>query len=79
MAYQITFTASISLVQTGGGIAAETPNGSVLTVTGIAAVPGGNSPTSGNLATGCTNAGTAMNTLLQANLTQIQNFASGGN
>lgn len=82
MAYQITYTASISFVQQGGGQAAETPNGSVLTVTGIAAVPGGATPTAANITTGCTAVATALTAQLAtnaANLAQLQAFATGGN
>jgi hypothetical protein len=52
---------------------------STLLVPGNAvAVPGADAPTSANITTACATFGTNMAALLNANLAQIQGFASGG-
>jgi len=41
-------------------------------------VPGGDAPSTGNISTACTTLGTTVATLLNANIAQIQGFATGG-
>jgi len=41
-------------------------------------VPGADAPTTGNISTACTNLGTALATLFNNNISQIQGFSTGG-
>lgn len=87
--YVLTGSVNISWLPDGGG-PMTVPTAQTLKVlidyvpaqAGIAAapiaVPGGDAPSTGNLNTAATAFGTAVSTMLQANVTQIQNWASGG-
>ena len=44
----------------------------------VVQVPGGDAPSTGNVSTACTSVATAIAALLNANIAQIQGFASGG-
>lgn len=84
MAYQVKWSATIMWIGDGAG-AMSVPAQQSLTFGnqfgsngGYVIVPGGDSPTGGNLTTAGTTCGTNIGTALNTALTQIQNWASGG-
>lgn len=83
MAYVV--TGSISIDWIGPGSGQTSPNAQVLTVNtlfggngGPVPVPGGSAPTTGNVSTAVTTLATNLAAALNANIGQIQGFASGG-
>lgn len=88
MSYQI--RASVTIMWIGDGVGPmEVGSAQVFTATvgptasssvGSIAVPGGDSPTSGNISTACTSLATAVAAVFNttANLAQIQGFSTGG-
>ena len=93
MAYVIRAQADIMWQPDGSGPLSWSGNAQKLTVTvdfnptaastlnfssGLISVPGGDAPTTGNISTACTALGAAIAALFNANITQIQGFASGG-
>lgn len=75
-----------SVVWIGDGVGPmEVPSAQVLTVTqaspsggGVIPIPGGDAPSTGNISTACSSAATAGAAVLNANIAQIQGFATGG-
>lgn len=84
MAYVLTGKFNISWVGDGVG-PMSVPSAQTLQATvgpGQATevvVPGGDSPTTGNVSTACTTLAAALAAILNANIGQIQGFATGGN
>ena len=88
MSYQL--RASVTVMWIGDGVGQmEVGSAQVFTATvgptaqssvGSIVVPGGDTPTSGNMSTACTNLATAVAAVFNttANLAQIQGFATGG-
>lgn len=84
MSYGLKWSASVVWIGDGVG-PMEVPSAQVLTVSqasagggGTIQVPGGDAPTTGNISTACTSMATAAAAALNANIGQIQGFASGG-
>ncbi|HEY1858666.1 hypothetical protein [Acidocella sp.] len=84
MAYKLKFRASVVWVPDGAG-AMSVNDAQTLTVTtdfggsgGAVLVPGGNAPSTANIVTACNTAATNMAAAFNANIGQIQGFASGG-
>lgn len=84
MAYVINWSATIAWVGDGVG-AMSVPSAQRLQQNsgfsangGPVLVPGGDSPTTGNISTAATTVGTNIATALNNNIAQIQGFATGG-
>jgi hypothetical protein len=82
--YVLTGSFSISWVGDGVG-SLSVPSAQTLKVSiprsqaGQVPVPGGDAPSTANISTACTTAATALAAQLNANIGQIQGFATGGN
>ena len=81
MAYQLIIK-SVEIAWVGDGAGAmSVPSAQALFAANLAPiqVPGGDAPTTGNITTACTTAGTNLATFFNASIAQIQGFATGGN
>ncbi len=83
MAYVIDWEARIKWVGDGCGPMAVASAQQLLVSTLLqpsqaVQVPGGDAPSTANITTACTTVGTNMATLLNASISQIQGFATGG-
>lgn len=79
-------TGDVDIAWVGDGVSAQSvPSAQRLKVTvgrGQASqivVPGGDSPTTGNISSACTTLGTTLATLLNAQIGTIQGWSTGGN
>lgn len=79
-------TGSISISWVGDGVGPQSvPGAQTLKASiphsqaGVIPVPGGDAPSTANISTACATAATALAAQLNANIGQIQGFATGGN
>ena len=82
MAYQLLATFTVAWVGDGAG-QMSVPGAQVLTqvmnqsTNGVIQIPGGDAPSTANITTACNSMATAAAAKLNANIAQIQGFASG--
>lgn len=84
MAYKIRWEATVFWVPDGAGAMSVNSAQSLTETTkfggngGAVLVPGGDAPSTANITTACTTVGTNIAAAFNANIGQIQGFASGG-